>query len=57
MFVALAKNIFGSSNDRYVRSMGKIVNAVNEFEPAVAALSDDELRHQTVLFRERGSTG
>ena len=29
MFAALAKNIFGSANDRYVRSLGKYVDAVN----------------------------
>ena len=57
MFSALAKNIFGSSNDRYVRSMGKIVDAVNGFEPSVSALSDDDLRAQTVRFRERLANG
>jgi len=57
MFAALAKNIFGSSNDRYVRSLGKIVDAINGFEPAISALSDDELRKQTVLFRERLANG
>ncbi|MDP9086312.1 MAG: preprotein translocase subunit SecA [Pseudomonadota bacterium] len=57
MFAALAKNIFGSSNDRYVRSLGKIVDAVNAFEPAVSALSDEDLRNQTVLFRERLAGG
>ena len=29
MFAGLAKSIFGSSNDRYVRSLGKIVDAIN----------------------------
>ncbi|MEO5640290.1 MAG: preprotein translocase subunit SecA [Sphingomicrobium sp.] len=53
MFAALAKNIFGSSNDRYVRSLGKTVDAVNGFEPAMAALSDVELAAQTLRFRER----
>ena len=53
MFAALAKNILGSSNDRYVRSLGKIVDAINSFEPAMAAMSDDELRGQTLHFRER----
>jgi preprotein translocase subunit SecA len=53
MFAALAKNIFGSSNDRYVRSLGKTVDAINAFEPAMVAMSDDELRNQTARFRER----
>jgi len=57
MFAAVAKSIFGSANDRYVRSLGKYVDAVNAFEPAVAAMSDDELRGQTERFRERLTAG
>ena len=50
MFAAVAKSIFGSANDRYVRSLGKLVDAVNGFEAAIAPLSDDELRAQTERF-------
>ena len=57
MFAAVAKSIFGSANDRYVRSLGKIVDAVNGFESTIAALSDDELRGQTELFRRRLAEG
>jgi preprotein translocase subunit SecA len=57
MFAALAKSIFGSSNDRYVRSLGKYVDAVNALEPGMEALSDDELRNQTELFRKRLADG
>ena len=46
MIAALAKSIFGSSNDRYVRSLGKYVDAINAFEPNISALNDDELRAQ-----------
>jgi preprotein translocase subunit SecA len=53
MFGALAKSIFGSSNERYVKSLGKIVDTVASFEPAISALSDDDLIAQTVKFRER----
>src|SRR5687768_6616442 len=53
MFAGLAKSIFGSANDRYVRSLGKYVDAVNALEPQISALSDDELRGQTDLFRQR----
>ena len=45
--------IFGSSNDRYVAKLGKIVEAINAFEPAVSALSDEELANQTIVFRQR----
>jgi len=53
MFAAVAKSIFGSANDRYVRGLGKYVDAVNGFEPTISALSDDELRAQTDKFRQR----
>src|SRR5438105_485016 len=57
MFAAVAKSIFGSANDRYVRSLGKYVDAVNGFEPNISALSDDELKGQTELLRQRLANG
>src|SRR6185295_14493205 len=57
MFAAVAKSIFGSANDRYVRGLGKYVDAVNSFEGSVQALPDDELRGQTERFRERLASG
>ena len=57
MFASVAKSIFGSANDRYVRGLGKYVEAVNGFEPTIQALSDDELRGQTERFRQRLATG
>ncbi|MFP5329457.1 MAG: preprotein translocase subunit SecA [Alphaproteobacteria bacterium] len=57
MFAALAKSIFGSANDRYVRSLGKYVDAINALEPSIEALSDDELRGQTDLFKQRVANG
>ena len=52
MFAALAKTIFGSANDRYVRSLGKYVDAVNALEPNISALNDDEVRGQTERLRQ-----
>ncbi len=57
MIGGLAKAIFGSSNDRYVRSLGKIVARVNALEATVKAMSDDELKGQTALFRARLEAG
>src|ERR671913_108856 len=57
MFAALAKSIFGSANDRYVRGLGKYVDAVNALEPTISAMSDDQLRGQTDLFRQRLAAG
>ncbi|HWC56907.1 MAG TPA: preprotein translocase subunit SecA, partial [Sphingomicrobium sp.] len=57
MFASVAKSIFGSANDRYVRGLGKYVDAVNALEPQISAYDDDQLRGQTDLFRERLANG
>ena len=57
MLGGIAKAIFGSSNDRYVKSLRSIVAKIAEFEPAISALDDAALAHQTVLFRERLDQG
>jgi len=57
MFAGFAKAIFGSSNDRYVRSLRKIVDKINAFEPTISAMTDDELKAQTEKFRVRLDEG
>src|SRR4028119_2091417 len=57
MIGGFAKAIFGSSNDRYVRSLQKIVDRINSFEHTISAMTDDELRGQTQIFRQRLADG
>ncbi len=57
MFGGLAKSLFGSSNDRYVKSLNPILAKIASFEPALQAMSDDELAAQTVKFRARLAEG
>jgi len=57
MINALVKSIFGSANERYVKSIGKIVNQVNALEPQIQALSDEELQAQTDKFRAQLADG
>jgi len=57
MFGDLAKSIFGSANDRYVKSMQKVVDAINGFEAAIEPLSDEELAAKTSYFKERVANG
>jgi preprotein translocase subunit SecA len=57
MLGTIAKSLFGSSNDRYVKSIMKTVGKINAFEDQIAALSDDALQGQTALFKERLSAG
>ncbi len=47
------KRVFGSKNDRSIKRMRPLVNQVNEFEEAIAALTDEELRAKTDEFRAR----
>jgi preprotein translocase subunit SecA len=51
MLGALVKSIFGSSNERYVKSLDKIVAQIAAFEPTLEAYSDEELAGQTAKFR------
>jgi len=57
MFGKLAKTLFGSSNDRYVKSLDKLVRQIAAYEPQVTAMSDEELRGMTARFREELSAG
>jgi preprotein translocase subunit SecA len=57
MFAGIAKAIFGSSNDRYVKSMQPLVAKIAAFEPNLQAMSDEELAAQTVRFRARLDEG
>ncbi len=57
MFGAIAKTLLGSSNDRYVRSLDKIVAVINGLEPQLEAFSDEELAAQTAKFREQLAAG
>jgi preprotein translocase subunit SecA len=57
MLGSVAKALFGSSNDRYVKSMMKIVNTINALEDEIAAFDDDGLLAQTQKFRDRLEAG
>lgn len=57
MFGGLAKTLFGSSNDRYVKSLNPILAKIASFEPTLQAMDDDTLAQQTVRFRERLTNG
>ena len=55
--LALAKKIFGSSNDRKVKTFQGRVAAINALEPKMEALSDAELRAKTEEFKARFAKG
>jgi preprotein translocase subunit SecA len=49
--------IFGSRNERLLRSYAHVVRRINALESPTAALSDDELRARTVALRQRVGNG
>ena len=57
MIGSLARKLFGSANDRYVKRQYKIVEKINSLEPTIAPLSDEELKAKTEEFRERIKQG
>ncbi len=57
MVVNFFKKFFGSANDRLVKRYFKTVERINKLEDTYIAMSDDELRAQTDLFKERLAKG
>ena len=57
MLNTIAKKIFGSANDRYIRSLQGKLAQINALEPQLERLSDDELRGRTTWLRERLNGG
>ena len=57
MLQTIAKKLFGSANDRFVKSLSGKVAAINALEPQLERLSDDELRGRTTWLRERLAGG
>ena len=49
--------IFGTQNERELKAMRPIVEAINSLEPQIRGLSDQELAHKTVEFREKLAQG
>src|SRR4051812_29982419 len=57
MFAAIARKLFGSANDRVLRSIQPIVADINAAEADVAKLTDAELQARTPWLRERLAKG
>ena len=55
--VGLLDKILRAGEGRAVKELAKIATAVNQFEEKISALTDDQLRNQTELFKERIAKG
>lgn len=54
--MSILTKIFGDTGSKFVRQTQKIVDQINDLEPRISALTDDELRVKTVEFRQRLSS-
>ena len=57
MFSSILTKIFGSRNDRTLKSLSKSVDLINQLETDFEALSDEQLKDKTGEFRERLEKG
>jgi preprotein translocase subunit SecA len=57
MIGAIARKLFGSSNDRRIKSYQSRVDAINALEPELAKLSDEALRARTEKFKQEVADG
>jgi len=57
MFGSLIKKIVGSKNERELKRIQPIIQRINQIEPEILPLSDDQLRAKTPAFKERIERG
>ncbi len=53
----LLKKIFGTKNDREIKRLSQLVTRINDFEPGLKALSDEDLKAKTASFRQMVERG
>jgi preprotein translocase subunit SecA len=57
MIGALAKKLFGSANERYIKGLNGLVGQINALEPELEALSDEAVAARTDALKERHAQG
>ncbi|MGL5005758.1 MAG: preprotein translocase subunit SecA, partial [Casimicrobium sp.] len=57
MFDNVLKLIFGSRNDRLLKTYGGVVAKINALEASISPLSDEQLRGKTAEFKQRIAKG
>ncbi|MBI5572192.1 MAG: preprotein translocase subunit SecA [Desulfomonile tiedjei] len=53
MLATIARKLFGSKNERDLKRLQPLVQAIGDFEPTMNSLSDEEMRAKTDEFRQR----
>ncbi len=54
---SLLKKIFGSSNDRYIKSLQPLIYEINSLEEGLQSLSDEQIKAKTFEFKGRIEKG
>ncbi|MDO4250870.1 MAG: hypothetical protein Q4C68_05095, partial [Moraxella sp.] len=57
MLAKLIGSVIGTKNERELKRMRKIVDKINGFENSIQALSNEELRARTEVFKRRFNEG
>jgi len=57
MISRIIAKIVGTNNERQIRRMLPVVEKINALEPAISSLSDEQLAHKTIEFKEQLSAG
>ena len=55
--IKFLSSLIGTANSRVVAQYSKIVKKINEFEPDISRLSDKELAHKTIEFKDALADG
>src|SRR2546430_2370777 len=50
-FDKILTKVFGSSNERFLKSIGSVIEEISAFEPEIERLSDEQLREKTAEFK------
>ena len=57
MYKWISRKLFGTDNDRTLKKIQPLVPVINDFEPRIQLLTDDQLRAKTAEFREKLAQG
>lgn len=55
--LSILKKKFGDSNEKRLKKYRELVEQINQIEPEIERLSDDELKNKTLYFKEQLASG
>lgn len=57
MFSRIIAKIVGTNNERQIKKMLPVVDKINQLEPSISKLSDEQLAHKTIEFKQLLNAG